>query len=169
MVQTAHLIATKQKLTIDFDMFTQHWDIPLHRAQKSVQHTTQCGVRNNANPTLVHRFCTHNCMLCYQCLSNIIFTDTMFASTQSQHGNKSAWIFSFNYRWSHAYPMKTKGVAHEAYSLMFQHEGVPPLREINDFKEQTHGKFCQKRQDAGCEKKTTDLHSPWKNAAEFII
>ncbi len=85
----------------------------------------------------------------------------MFTSTLSMHGNKCAQIFSSNFGWSHAYPMKTKGEAHEALSLMFQREGVPPLMVMDGSKEQTLGKFHQKLQDAGCEKWTTEPYSPW--------
>ncbi len=36
-------------------------------------------------------------------------------------------------------------------------------------KEQTLGYFCQKLQDAGCEKKTTEPYSLWQNAAKQKI
>ncbi len=68
----------------------------------------------------------------------------MFASTLSRRGNKCAQIFSSNFGWSHVYPMKTKGEVHETLSLMFQHEGVPPLMVMVSSKEQTLGKFHQK-------------------------
>ncbi len=52
---------------------------------------------------------------------------------------------------------------------MFQSEGVPSLMVMDGSKEQTLGKFHQKLQDAGCEKKTTEPYSPWQNAAEHEI
>ncbi len=68
----------------------------------------------------------------------------MFDSTQSRHSNICAQIFSSDLRWSCAYPMKTKGEAHLALSLMFQCEGVPLLMVMDSSKEKTIGKFCQK-------------------------
>ncbi len=67
--------------------------------------------------------------------------------------------------------MKTKGKAHEALSLMFQHEGVPPLMVLDGLKEQTLGKFRQKLQDAGCEMENTEPYSPYslQNAAKREI
>ncbi len=56
--------------------------------------------------------------------------------------------------------MKTKGEAHNALSLMFQREGVPPLMVMDSLKELTLGKFRQKLQDAGCEKKITEPKNP---------
>ncbi len=68
----------------------------------------------------------------------------MFARTMSRRGNKCALVFSSDFGWSGAYPMQTKGEAHEALSLMFQREGVTPLMVIDSSKEQTLGKFHQK-------------------------
>ncbi len=83
-------------------------------------------------------------MLWYCRLHHNIFTDTMFTSTMSRRSNKCAQIFSSDFGWSRAYPMKSKGEAHEALSLLFQREGVPPLMVMDGSKEQTLGKFCHK-------------------------
>ncbi len=40
---------------------------------------------------------------------------------------------------------------------------------MDGLKAQTLGKFCQKLQDACCEKKTREPYSPWKNAAKRKI
>ncbi len=53
-VQTAHLTTLQEKLDIDSNTLAWRWGIPLHKAKRTVQHTTQHGVRNIANPT----FCT---------------------------------------------------------------------------------------------------------------
>ncbi len=160
-MQAACLMTLQQKLAVDSNMLAQCWGIPLHKAKQPVQRTTQHGVRNTANPTLLHQFCTNDCILQYCCLHHTEFTDTMFASTQSRCSNKCAQTFSSNFGWSCAYPMKTKGELHETLTLMFQCEGVPPLMVMDSSKEQTLGKFHQKLQDAGCEKWTTEPYSPW--------
>ncbi len=95
--------------------------------------------------------------------------DAMFASTMPRCGNKCAQIFTSDFRWSRAYSMKTKGEAHEVLSHMFQRKGVPPLMVMDGSKEQTLGKFCQKFQDSGCERKITEPFSPWQNAAKRKI
>ncbi len=143
-VQTARLTTLQRNLAIDSNTLAQHWGIPSHKAKRTVQPTTQRGVRNVANLTLAQRFCTNDHMLHYRHLHHTIFTDTVFASTLSQRGNKCSQIFSSYFGWSIAYPMKTKGEAHDALSLMFQREGVPPLMGMDGLKEQTLGKFSQK-------------------------
>ncbi len=52
-VQTARLTTSQRKLAVDSDTLARRWGIPSHKAKRTVQHTTQCGVRNIANPTLV--------------------------------------------------------------------------------------------------------------------
>ncbi len=92
-VQTAHLTTLQQKLAVDSDTLAWCWGIPLHKAKRTVQCTTQRGVRNILNLTLVHQFCTNNHMLQYRCLHHTIYTDTMFASTLSRLG-KNVYRFS---------------------------------------------------------------------------
>jgi len=93
----------------------------------------------------------------------------MFASTVSRRGNKCAQIFGTDFGWARAYPMRRKGEAHEALSLMFQREGVPPRMVMDGSKEQTLGRFRSKLVDACCERRTIEPYSPWQNAAEREI
>ncbi len=164
-VQTSHLTMLQQKLAVDSNTLAWRWGIPSHKAKRTVQRTTQHGVRNIANLTLAQRFCTNDCMLCYHPLHHTMFTDAMFASTLSQHGNKCAQIFSSDFGGLHAYHMKMKVELHEALSLRFQRKGVPPLMVMDSSKEQTLGKFRQKLQDSSCAREITELFSPWQNAA----
>ncbi len=167
-MQTAHLMILQLKLAIDSNTLAWHWGIPLHKAKRTVKHNTRFGKRNIVNLTIVRRFCNNNHMLRYHRLHHNIFTNIMFASILSIQCNKCAQIFSSNFGWLPAYPMKTKGEAHDALSLMFQHEGVPPLMVIDGLKEQTLGKFHQKLRDSDCEK-VTEPYSPWQNAAKREI
>ncbi len=65
--------------------------------------------------------------------------------------------------------MKSKGEAHEALSLLFQQEGVPPSMVMDGSKEQNLGKFHWKLVDAHCQLKQTEPYSPWQNVAEREI
>ncbi len=136
------------------------WDIPLHKAMIVVHHTMQYVVKNIVNLTLLCRFCTNDWTL----LHHTIFT-TISDSTISWRCSKGAQIFSSDFELSLAYPMKKEDKAHSALSLMFQHEGVPPLMFMDGSKEQTLGKSHQKLWVAICKKKTSGPHSPWQNTA----
>ncbi len=63
------------------------------------------------------------------------------------------------------YPIKSKGEADEALSLMSQCEGAPPSIVMGGSKEQTLGKFYWKIVDAHSQPKQTEPYSPWQNAA----
>jgi len=64
-------------------------------------------------------------MLRYKRLPCNVFADTLISGTVSKRGNKYAEIFATDFGWARAYPMKRKGEAHEALSLLFQRTGVP--------------------------------------------
>jgi hypothetical protein len=70
-----------------------------------------------------------------------MFSDTKFARSMSQQGNKTAQTYATSFDWAHAHPMKHKGDAHETLSLFFQRNGVPPTMVTDDSKEQTKEEF----------------------------
>jgi hypothetical protein len=98
-VLTAHIVVSsinsslsghmrlRKTAPIDFTTLSGQWMIALDHAKKTVQRTTQRGVRTCLNPTLAQRFPTIDRMLCYKRLPHTTFTDTMFAGTSSCSGN----------------------------------------------------------------------------------
>ncbi len=70
-----------------------------------------------------------------------MFSDTLFAGSVSQQGNKMAQAYATSFGWARAHRMKCKGDAHETLSLVFQCDGVPPTMVTDDSKEQTNGEF----------------------------
>ncbi len=93
----------------------------------------------------------------------------MFSNKYLYRNNECAKVFASDFGWVCVYAMKTKGKAHKALSLMFQHEGVPLSLVMDGLKEQTFGKFCWKLVDSHCQLKQTKPYSPWQNAAEGVI
>jgi hypothetical protein len=132
------------------------WMITLERAKKTVQLTTQLGVRTCPNPTLARRFSTNDRMLCYKQLPHTSFTDTLFAGTPSHSGNKCAQAFSASFGWARAHPMTRKGEAHETLSLLFHLDGVPPTMVFDGSKLQCKGDFKRKLCKADCHVRQTD-------------
>ncbi len=144
------LTNTSRKAAVSHDELAKRWGIYLDRAKATVQCTTQRGVHTIANPGLSRCFWTNDRMLRYRCLHHLVFTVTIFSNTYLLRNNKCAQVFASDFGWAHVYPMKTNGEAHEALSLMFEHEGVPPSMIMDGSKEQTLGKFCWKIVDAHC-------------------
>jgi hypothetical protein len=145
------------------------WMIALDCAKKTVQRTTQWGVRTCLNPTLAQRFPINDRMLCYKWLPHTTFTDTMFARMPSRSGNKCAQVYATSFGWTRAHPMTRKGEAHETLSLLFLRDGVPPTMVLDGSKEQTKGAFKRKLHEADCHPRQTEPYSPWQQAAEGCI
>ncbi len=98
---------------IDSLTFAARWMIPSEHAKRTVQRTTQRGIRTCLNPTLARGFPTNDRMLCYKQLPHPTFTDTMFAGTTSKRGNKCAQVYATSFGWVQAHPMTQKGEAHK--------------------------------------------------------
>ncbi len=79
-----------------------------------------------------------------------MFSDTLFAGSISQQGNKMAQVYAMSFGWARAHPMKRKGDTHETRFLVFQCDGVCPTMVTNDSKEQTKGEFRRKLKEADC-------------------
>ena len=93
----------------------------------------------------------------------------MKAGTKSKMGNTYAQAFCTSYGWSRMHPMSHKSEAHEALSVLFQRDGVPPKMVADNSKEQTLGNFARKCREADCHLTTTEPYSPWMQAAEGCI
>ncbi len=86
-----------------------------------------------------------------------MFSDTLFAGSASQQGNKMAQAYATSFGWAHAHPMKRKGDAHETLSLIFHCDSVPPTMVTDDSKKQTKGEFPRKLKEADCYPRVTEF------------
>jgi hypothetical protein len=100
-----------------------------------------------------------------------MFSDTLFARSVSQQGNKIAQAYATSFGWAHAHTMKRKGDAHETMSLVFQCDckGVPPTMVTGDSREQTKWEFQHKLKEADCDPRVTEPYSPWLHPAKGCI
>ena len=71
-----------------------NWGIDVRTAARTVQATTQRGIRTVLHPTLSRRFRTNDRQLRYRRLPIDCFTDTLFSNTTSRRNNKCAQIFA---------------------------------------------------------------------------
>ena len=166
--ETGHF-KTKQTKPIDHQTLASRWMISPEKALQTINVTTQRGVRTCLNPTLAARYPTNDRQLRYRRLPHTVFGDTMFAGTTSRRGNKCAQIFAAPNGWTRAFPMKRKGEAHEALSLLFHRDGVPPTMVLDGSKEQTQADFRRKLREADCHLRQTEPYSPWMQGAEGAI
>ena len=132
---------TKSKKPIDHVALASRWMMSPEKALQTINVMTQRGVRTCLNPTLSRRVPTNDRHLRDRCLPADLFTDTLIAGTTSKHGNKNTQVFNARNGWTRAYPMARKGEAHEALSLLFHRDGVPPVMVVDGSKEQTSTEF----------------------------
>jgi hypothetical protein len=83
----------------------------------------------------------------------------MFAGMPSRSGNKCAQVYTTSFGWARAHPMTREGEAHETFSLLFHHDGVPPTMVLDSLKEQTKGDFMRKLHEADCHARQTEPYS----------
>jgi hypothetical protein len=153
----------------DPDLLARNWGIDRQTAKRTVDVTTQRGVRTVLHPTLSRRFRTNDRQLRYRRLPIDCFTDTLISNLASRRNNKYAQIFATADGWCRAYPMAKKSQAHEGLSLLFQREGVPSTIIMDGAREQTMGLFRRKCREAGVHVRQTEPHTPWSNAVEAAI
>ena len=168
-ITIASIKVTERKTGIDPVTLARNCGIGLETAKRTVNTTTQRGIRTVLHPTLSRRFRTNDRQLRYRRLPVDCFTDTMFSTVVSRRMNKCAQVFSMPNGWCRAYPMRTKSQAHEALSLLFQREGVPNVMIMDGANEQVKGEFRKKCRQAGVHVKQTEPYSPWQNNAESSI
>jgi hypothetical protein len=104
-------------MPIDFQTLAARCMISPECAKRTDVMTTQRGVRTCLNPTLSQQFPTNDQMLWYRHVLHTMFSDTLFARSVSQQGNKMAQAYATSFGWACAHPMKRKGGAHETMSL----------------------------------------------------
>ncbi len=71
----------------------------------------------------------------------MVFINAMSSNSYLHRNNKCSQLFTSDFGGVNEYPMKTKGKAHEALSMMFQGEGVPLSILMDDPKELKLAKF----------------------------
>jgi len=147
------------------------WNIGLETAKKTVQVTTQKGMRTTQYP-IEQRFHTRQAQLRYNQLGgqhSRFYTDTFFSSVPTLNGNSMAQIYTNDLAFTRVYPMKLKSQAHKTLSAFIHEVGIPSSLHSDDAKELMQGKFRDLCKDYHIPCTYTEPHSPWQNRAENTI
>ena len=98
-----------------------------------------------------------------------LYNDALLANTVFRRGNNSVQIFVTNFGWLSLIPLRLISEAHEALSLLFQWDGVPPAIICEHAKEMIQGEFNRKLKKASCQFQQTEPLISWSIAAEKEI
>jgi hypothetical protein len=93
----------------------------------------------------------------------------MYSTILSRQMNKAAQIFTTDFGFVRAFPMKKEKEAHDALLLLFHRDGVPNVMVIDGAKAQVEGEFRIKLRDAGCHIKQTEPHTQSSNMGEVAV
>jgi hypothetical protein len=99
---------------------------------------TQKGLRYLEGP-LNRRFRTRQKQLENKYLNTKVYSDTMFHSVKSAHGNNCAQIFVTSEGFATGKPMASKGDAYEALEDFCRNVGIPKLLVTDQAKEEMLG------------------------------
>ncbi len=128
-------VQSRTNKAINHLTLARQWGLAPDLALQTIDRTTQRGVRTCLYPSLLQWFSMNYRMLRYSHLSHNIFTNTMFPNIKAWNGNNCAPLFATNFGWVQVHSMKSEGDAHEALSLLFCCDGVPPSVIVDNSKE----------------------------------
>ena len=94
------------------EQLATNWNIDLDTARRTVEVTTQRGVRTVSNPSLSRRYRTNDRQLRYRRIPFDMFSDAMIASVPSWHRrNQYAQVFGIPNGWARACLLYTSDAA----------------------------------------------------------
>ena len=93
-VDVARVVESRGGHFFTLDSLYQKWLISPEAARRTVQHTTQRGIRTILHPSLLQQFKTNDLALRYNRLQHSFFTNTMQTGTDSRRGNIYAQVYS---------------------------------------------------------------------------
>jgi hypothetical protein len=121
------------------------------------------------HPSLTKRYKTNDRQLRYLRFPVTMYTGTMYSTILSRQMNKEAQIFTTDFGFVRAFPMKKENEAHDALSLLFHRDGVPNVMVMDGAKAQVEGEFRRKLCDAGCHIKQTEPHTQSSSMGEGAV
>ena len=151
------------------EQLARNWKIGLEAAKRTVESTTQLGVRDFSSATGSRRLKPFHWYADYNRLHCPVYTDTYFGQCKSLRGNTCAQVYSTDFEWVMAKPMKRKVDAHETLLDLFKNVGVPSLMIPDNAKELTEGEFRKKCRRVHCPIHPIEPYTPNQNRAEGTI
>lgn len=168
-VQSKH-----RKGQVKIHELAERLNISLEMAKKTIQSTTQLGVRTVTEPTLTRKYQTNDRMLRYSRLAVDTFMDTMFASKKvgpSIRGYTSCQVFATEFGHVFVVPLESKAGVKIAQAIKryFKEVGVPLHLICDQAREQIKGDARILCNEAGCHVIELEKGTPASNRAERNI
>jgi hypothetical protein len=169
-LQVAATTSRRRKGTVSAQDLARRWHISLEIANKTIDSTSQNGVRDFAHMKGSRRLRHLTQQLAYRPLNAICYTDTMISAIPSLHNKYNcAQIYVTDFQWTKVYPMRSKGEAPTTLDLLHNRYGC--FREMipDNAKELTSHAFNDKLRRAGTVIRPIEAYTPNQNKAEAAI
>jgi hypothetical protein len=120
------LTMTEKLSALTPEILSRRWKIGLDTTKKTLQATTQAGVRNVLAPgeRKVRQRLDH---LKFQNLRGQLYTDTIFSKVKSTRGHKTAQVFTNDHGYDRFYPLPSKHFTGKALMSFIHDAGIPQL------------------------------------------
>ena len=99
MINVARVGASKGRNGVTSDSLSHKWLFLLKAARRTVEHTTQRGIRKILHPYLSRQLKTNNQALKYNRLKHNVFTEMIQAGTVSRRMNCYSRVYSTEFGW----------------------------------------------------------------------
>ena len=158
-----------RKGTVTPERLASIWNIGLETAKRTIERTTQRGVRDFTNAKMNCRLKPLSYQLMFEHLRTTMYTDTLFSKIESLQKNTCAQVFCTPLDWTRVFPLKSKAEAHMALDLLHRRHGVPAKMICDNAKELTQGLFRKKSLAAGSHCTSVEAFTQEHNRAELAI
>ena len=160
----------RRKGTVKPEELAKRWHISLEVAKRTIDNTTQKGVRDFTNMTGTRRLRHLTQQLAYRPINAVCYTDTMFAQVPSLMNKYTcAQIYCTEFDWTKVYPIRTKADAHLTLDLLHHQFGAFKVMIPDNARELVAGSFRDKLRRAGTVIAPIEAYTPNQNRAESAI
>ena len=160
----------RRKGTVKPEQLAKRWHISLEVAKRTIENTTQKGVRDFTTMTGTRRLRHLTQQLAYRPINAVCYTDTMFAQIPSLTNKYTcAQIYCTEFDWTIVYPIRTKAEAHLTLDLLHHQFGAFKVMIPDNARELVAGSFRDKLRKAGTIIAPIEAYTPNQNRAESAI
>jgi phage-related protein len=169
-VNSTSVRSARRKGTVTAAELARRWHISLEMAQRTIETTTQKGVRDFTHMKGSRRLCHWTHQLQYKPLNAICYTDTMLAVMPLLFNKYTcAQIYVIDFGWTKVYPMRFKSEAPSTLDLLHNQYGAFREMAPDNAKELTSEEFKRKLRRAGTVIRPIEAYTPNQNKAESAI
>jgi hypothetical protein len=150
------------------EMVAKRWHVGLSAATRTLQVTTQLGVRTLKHPAQ-RRFRTAMPHLRYPRLKGTYYADTLFFSTKSARGFKCAHLIGNGLGFTRFTPMELKADAYLSLTNFIKEDGIMENLVVDNDPTMAYKQWKQTVREFWINQTMTEPCSPWQNKAELNV